>query len=81
MTPLFMVAGMFGNVLNLSHMAHLLGEERPFYALQARGLYGNSAPHESFEEMAADYLARDSPGAGYRPVPLGRLFRRRCCGL
>jgi thioesterase domain-containing protein len=56
-TPLFVVAGMFGNVLNLSHLAHLLGEERPFYALQARGLYGDAQPHESFEEAAADYIA------------------------
>ncbi len=56
-TPLFVVAGMFGNVLNLSHLAHLLGEERPFYALQARGLYGDVEPHESFEEAAADYIA------------------------
>lgn len=56
-TPLFVVAGMFGNVLNLSHLAHLLGEERPFYALQARGLYGDASPHESFEEAAADYIA------------------------
>ncbi|MBC7956113.1 MAG: alpha/beta fold hydrolase, partial [Cytophagales bacterium] len=56
-TPLFVVAGMYGNVLNLSHLAHLLGEDRPFYALQARGLYGDAAPHESFEEAAADYLA------------------------
>jgi len=55
-TPLFVVAGMFGNVLNLSHLAHLLGEDRPFYALQARGLYGDTPPHESFEEAAADYL-------------------------
>jgi thioesterase domain-containing protein len=55
-TPLFVVAGMFGNVLNLSHLAHLLGEERPFYALQARGLYGEAVPHESFEEAAADYI-------------------------
>jgi thioesterase domain-containing protein/acyl carrier protein len=55
-TPIFLVAGMFGNVLNLSHMAHLLGEERPFYALQARGLYGDSQPHESFEEAAKDYI-------------------------
>lgn len=55
-TPLFVVAGMFGNVLNLSHLAHLLGEDRPFYALQARGLYGDVAPHESFEEAAADYI-------------------------
>lgn len=55
-TPLFVCAGMFGNVLNLSHLAHLLGEERPFYALQARGLYGDMPPHESFEEAARDYL-------------------------
>ncbi len=55
--PLFVVAGMFGNVLNLSHLAHLLGEERPFHALQARGLYGDLDPHETFEEMARDYLA------------------------
>lgn len=55
-TPLFIVAGMFGNVLNLSHLANLLGEDRPFYALQARGLYGDAPPHESFEEAAADYL-------------------------
>ncbi len=55
-TPLFMVSGMFGNVLNLSHLAHLLGEDRSFYALQARGLYGDSVPHETFEEMARDYI-------------------------
>jgi acyl transferase domain-containing protein/thioesterase domain-containing protein/acyl carrier protein len=55
-TPLFIVSGMFGNVLNLSHMAHLLGEDRPFLALQARGLYGEAPPHETFEEMARDYL-------------------------
>ena len=54
--PLFMVAGMFGNVLNLSHMAHLLGEDRPFYALQARGLFADQTPFETFEEMATAYL-------------------------
>jgi thioesterase domain-containing protein len=55
-TPLFIVAGMFGNVLNLSHLAHLLGDDRPVIAIQARGLYGSQEPHESFEEMARDYL-------------------------
>jgi acyl transferase domain-containing protein/thioesterase domain-containing protein/acyl carrier protein len=55
-TPFFLVAGMFGNVLNLRHLAHLLGTERPFYGLQARGLYGEDAPHETFEEMARDYI-------------------------
>jgi acyl transferase domain-containing protein/thioesterase domain-containing protein/acyl carrier protein len=54
--PFFMVAGMFGNVLNLSHMAHLLGEDRPFYALQARGLFADQQPFETFEAMAAAYL-------------------------
>ena len=54
--PFFLVAGMFGNVLNLRHLAHLIGTDRPFYGLQARGLYGDHAPHETFEEMARDYL-------------------------
>lgn len=70
-TPLFMVAGMFGNVLNLSHLAHLLGEERPFYALQARGLYGDLEPHETFEEMAHDYLAEVRMVQPHGPYLLG----------
>ncbi|HVS18632.1 MAG TPA: SDR family NAD(P)-dependent oxidoreductase, partial [Planctomycetota bacterium] len=55
-TPFFLVAGMFGNVLNLRHLAHLLGNERRFYGIQALGLYGAQRPHETFEEMARDYL-------------------------
>lgn len=70
-TPLFVVAGMFGNVLNLSHLAHLLGEERPFYALQARGLYGDASPHESFEEAAADYIAEVRQVQSQGPYLLG----------
>ena len=54
--PFFLVAGMFGNVLNLRHLASLVGTDRPFYGLQARGLYGDESPHETFEEMAAAYL-------------------------
>jgi thioesterase domain-containing protein len=56
-TPFFLVAGMFGNVLNLRHLAHLLGAERPVYGLQARGLYGDAAPHDDLVEAARDYLA------------------------
>ncbi|WP_353473838.1 beta-ketoacyl synthase N-terminal-like domain-containing protein [Salipiger sp. H15] len=55
--PFFLVAGMFGNVLNLRHLAHLLGADRPFYGLQAKGLYGGEAPHETIEAAAADYIA------------------------
>jgi acyl carrier protein len=54
--PFFLVAGMFGNVLNLRHLAHLIGADRPFYGLQARGLYGDQEPHYTFEDMARDYL-------------------------
>lgn len=56
-TPFFLVAGMFGNVLNLRHLAHLLGNDRPFYGLQARGLYGDTSPHLTIEEAASDYIA------------------------
>jgi thioesterase domain-containing protein len=55
--PFFIVAGMFGNVLNLRHLAQLIGTDRSCYGLQARGLYGDHQPHETFEEMASDYLA------------------------
>jgi thioesterase domain-containing protein len=70
-TPFFLVAGMFGNVLNLRHLANQIGTDRPFYGLQARGLFGGAAPHETFEEMAAEYIAGDPPGAAARPVLLG----------
>ncbi|MGA0541412.1 type I polyketide synthase [Neotabrizicola sp. VNH66] len=56
-TPFFLVAGMFGNVLNLRHLAQLLGHDRPFYGLQARGLYGEDKPHTDFTEAARDYIA------------------------
>ena len=55
--PFFLVAGMFGNVLNLRHLAQLLGGDRPFYGLQARGLYGDAAPHATLPEAARDYIA------------------------
>ncbi|WP_170480116.1 type I polyketide synthase [Ruegeria arenilitoris] len=56
-TPFFLVAGMFGNVLNLRHLAHLIGTDRPFYGLQARGLYGDEEPHRDLQEAARDYIA------------------------
>jgi thioesterase domain-containing protein/NAD(P)-dependent dehydrogenase (short-subunit alcohol dehydrogenase family)/acyl carrier protein len=55
--PFFLVAGMFGNVLNLRHLALLVGRKRPVYGLQARGLIGDEPPHTSLEDAARDYLA------------------------
>jgi acyl transferase domain-containing protein/thioesterase domain-containing protein/acyl carrier protein len=70
-TPFFLVAGMFGNVLNLRHLAHLLGSDRPFYGLQARGLYGDEAPHTSLYETAADYIAEMRIVQPHGPYLLG----------
>ncbi len=55
--PFFLVAGMFGNVLNLRHLAHLIGTDRPFYGLQARGLFGDTDPHDDLVDAARDYIA------------------------
>jgi thioesterase domain-containing protein/NAD(P)-dependent dehydrogenase (short-subunit alcohol dehydrogenase family)/aryl carrier-like protein len=56
-TPVFLVSGMFGNVLNLRHVAQILGEDRPVYGLQAKGLLGDDEPCHTFEEAAASCLA------------------------
>ena len=70
-TPFFLVAGMFGNVLNLRHLAHQIGTDRPFYGVQARGLYGDDTPHEDFVEMARDYLAEIRSVQPHGPYLLG----------
>ncbi|EEW26718.1 type I polyketide synthase [Rhodobacter ferrooxidans] len=69
--PFFLVAGMFGNVLNLRHLAQLLGTDRPFYGLQARGLYGDAAPHATLPEAAADYIAELRQVQPHGPYLLG----------
>ena len=69
--PFFLVAGMFGNVLNLRHLAHLLGDDRPFYGLQARGLYGGEAPHDDLVEAARDYIREMRQIQPHGPYLLG----------
>lgn len=69
--PFFLVAGMFGNVLNLRHLAHLLGTDRPFYGMQARGLYGDQEPHRSIPEAAQDYLKEIKAVQARGPYMLG----------
>lgn len=56
-TPFFMVAGMFGNIMNLRQLAQRMGVDRRFWGIQARGLLGDDKPHESFTEAARDYIA------------------------
>ena len=69
--PFFLVAGMFGNVLNLRHLAQLLGADRPFYGLQARGLMGDANPHTSLPEAAADNIAELRQMQPHGPYLLG----------
>jgi amino acid adenylation domain-containing protein len=55
--PLFWVHPAGGNVYCFRELAQALGEERPFYGLQSRGLNAGEAPQTSVEEMAAYYVA------------------------
>jgi thioesterase domain-containing protein len=62
---------MFGNVLNLRHLAHLIGADRPFYGIQARGLFGGEDPHDDFREMATAYLEEIRAVQPHGPYLLG----------
>jgi amino acid adenylation domain-containing protein len=55
--PFFCVHGVGGNVLNYRALSRYLGEDQPFYGLQARGLDGTETPLTRIEDMAAAYLA------------------------
>jgi acyl transferase domain-containing protein len=55
-TPLFLVHGAGGNVLNLWGLARALPAGRQIYGLQAHGIDGSVAPDNSIEEMAQRYV-------------------------
>jgi aspartate racemase len=54
--PFFCIHGGGGHVYFYQDLAKRLGEDQPLYALQARVNEG-LPPHETVEEMAAEYLA------------------------
>jgi amino acid adenylation domain-containing protein len=54
--PVFIVHGIFGNVLQLKELADLLSTARPIYAIQARGADPRQEPHGSIAEMVAAYI-------------------------
>ncbi|MEM7345915.1 MAG: amino acid adenylation domain-containing protein, partial [Chloroflexota bacterium] len=55
-SPFFCLPGSGGNVIYLHHLARHLGQDQPFYGLQAVGLDGITPPHTQVEEMAAHYI-------------------------
>ncbi|MFD6274460.1 AMP-binding protein [Streptomyces sp. NPDC060209] len=56
-TPLFCVHPGVGEVLVFVNLAKYFVQERPFYALRARGFNSGEKPFESFDEMARTYAA------------------------
>lgn len=50
--PFFCVPGAGGTVLYLNELAYHLGQDRPFYALQAPGLEGRSGPYAPYSRRA-----------------------------
>lgn len=54
--PVFIVHGIFGNVLQLKELAEQLSTTRPIYAIQARGADPRQEPHGSMAEMVEAYI-------------------------
>ena len=54
--PFFCVHPVGGNILCYSALANRLGNDHPFYGLQARGISGQEQPHTQVEDMATDYI-------------------------
>ena len=54
--PVFIVHGIFGNVLQLKDLAERIRTTRPIYAIQARGADPRQEPHASIAEMVEAYV-------------------------
>src|SRR5262249_49120012 len=55
--PLFLAHAIDGDVVFAHKLLPYLSEDQPLYAIRARGLEGEEAPHRRFEQMAADFVA------------------------
>jgi amino acid adenylation domain-containing protein len=54
--PFFCIHAAGGNVLFYRDLARRLGQDQPFYGIQARRLGGRQVAHSDVEEMAAFYI-------------------------
>lgn len=70
-TPLFIVHGIFGNVLQLRRLAERLETDRPIYALQARGADPDQQPHATLADMVDAYEAAIREIQPHGPYALG----------
>jgi thioesterase domain-containing protein len=66
--PFFCVHDGYGQVLSYRELSRLLGENQPFYGIQARGLDGEEEPCVRMEDMAAHYvreMRKEQPSGPY----------------
>jgi len=56
-SPLFCVHGIGGDLRCYLELARILGNDRPVYALQPRGIDGLLGPPDSMDQMIAEYIA------------------------
>lgn len=54
--PIFFVPGSGGNAMYLQKLSHYMGNNQPFYGLQAIGIDGSRDPLKSIEEIAGHYV-------------------------
>ena len=69
--PFFCVHPVGGSAFPYVALARELGDGRPFYALEARGLDGDRPPHDRIEDMAAEYLTAVRSAQPEGPYLLG----------
>ncbi len=69
--PFFCLPGIGGNVISFYELAQELGNEQPFYGLQAVGLDGKSKPYTKIEDMATHYLKEIQTVQSQGPYLLG----------
>jgi thioesterase domain-containing protein/acyl carrier protein len=55
--PLFFTHTILGDVVFVRQFLPYIPREQPLYAIQARGLEGEDAPHTAFDDMAADFVS------------------------
>jgi thioesterase domain-containing protein/NAD(P)-dependent dehydrogenase (short-subunit alcohol dehydrogenase family) len=69
--PFFCVHPGFGFLIGLTQLAHHLGNDQPFFGLQARGLRENEVPLTRVEDMAALYREAICRAQPTGPIYLG----------
>ncbi len=68
---LYVVHGANHNVLMFNALAQHLDKDQPVYGLQSRGLSGVDEPHDSIDQMAADYISEILKSNPNGPYALG----------